>query len=94
MNTLDSAKTAGVLDCPACGLPAEIVDHFTFDGSPHPVEHVKIICLAGHWYTPPLDYLPAVRREQHGREGTARRPIEPTGAAGVTQPHQRGATER
>jgi len=90
MNTPDSPKTAGFLDCPACGLPAEIVDRFTFEGSPHPVEHAKIMCLAGHWYTPPLDYVLTVKRAQDGRERAQR---QRTRGAGVTQPPERGATD-
>ena len=46
-----------LLDCPLCGLPAEIVARFTLDGSPGPVEHVKIACLGGHWFTLPVDSL-------------------------------------
>lgn len=53
-----------LLDCPACGLPAEIVARFTLDGSPLPVEHVKIACVGGHWFTLPVDSLrlPALAR--------------------------------
>jgi hypothetical protein len=46
---------SALLDCPVCGLPAEIVARFTCDGSPGPVEHVKIACLGGHWFTLPVD---------------------------------------
>lgn len=46
-----------LLDCPLCGLPAEIVARFTFDGSPGPVEHVRLACVAGHWFTLPVDSL-------------------------------------
>jgi hypothetical protein len=48
-------------ECPECGLPAEIVDRFMLTGAPGPVEHVKLVCLAGHWFTPPVDYLPSER---------------------------------
>ena len=58
-----------LVDCPECGLPAEIVDRFTLPGAPEPVEHVKLVCVAGHWFTPPVDLLwpearkrPVVRR--------------------------------
>jgi hypothetical protein len=44
-----------LLDCPLCGLPAEIVARFTLDGSPRPLEHVKIACVGGHWFTLPVD---------------------------------------
>lgn len=42
------------MDCPACGLPAEIVDRFLLDGAPHPVEHVKLVCVNRHWFTLPI----------------------------------------
>jgi len=48
-----------VVNCPACGLPAEITDRFTLGGAPGPVEHVKLICVRRHWYTLPVDTLPA-----------------------------------
>lgn len=53
----------GLLDCPTCALPAEIVDRFLLDGSPHPVEHVKLRCVDGHWFTIPTD---AVRQNDGG----------------------------
>lgn len=43
--------------CPECGLPAQITDRFTLSGSPGPVEHVKIVCSGGHWFTPPSSRL-------------------------------------
>lgn len=46
-----------LLNCPACGLPAEITDRFILDGVPAPVEHVKLVCVRGHWYTPPVEEL-------------------------------------
>jgi len=46
-----------LLDCPVCGLPAEIVAQFTLDGVPRPVDHVKIACLGGHWITLAVDSL-------------------------------------
>jgi len=64
MSALDiiSGQLIGVaedsdLSCPSCGLPADMVDRFMLDGSPGPVEHVKIACAAGHWFTLPLDSL-------------------------------------
>jgi hypothetical protein len=57
--THTETTTVFLLDCPQCGLPAQIIDRFTLGGSPGPVEHVKIACLAGHWFTPPADWLRA-----------------------------------
>jgi hypothetical protein len=50
--------TPGTLvDCPTCGLPAEITDRFTLDGVPESVEHVKVVCVRRHWYTLPVDMV-------------------------------------
>lgn len=38
--------------CPECDLPAQIVDRFTLASTSGPVEHVKIVCFGGHWFTP------------------------------------------
>lgn len=46
-----------LLECPACGLLAEITDRFTLDGVPTPVEHVKVVCVKRHWYTLPIDQV-------------------------------------
>jgi len=58
-------QEAPLLDCPSCGLPAAITDRFTLGGAPGPVEHVKLVCVAGHWCTPPADHLswPAPERD-------------------------------
>jgi hypothetical protein len=50
-----------LIECPSCGLPAEIIDRFILDGAPHPVEHVKLMCVMGHWCTPPVDRLGSLR---------------------------------
>jgi hypothetical protein len=55
----DTALAPGSLvDCPTCGLPAEITDRFTLAGAPGPVEHVKVVCVRRHWYTLPVDMFP------------------------------------
>ena len=61
-----------LLNCPTCGLPAEITDRFTLDGVPTPVEHVKLVCIVGHWYTPPVDQLPAEEPERHQAQHSVR----------------------
>jgi hypothetical protein len=38
--------------CPECELPAEILDRFSLNSTDGPVEHLKIRCLGGHWFTP------------------------------------------
>lgn len=57
-NDLNSkAVTAFELDCPGCGAPMEVIDRFTLYGVPAPVEHVKVRCVVGHWYTIPTDWF-------------------------------------
>ena len=53
----DNAELApgALVECPTCGLPAEIMDRFTLGGAPGPVEHVKVVCVRRHWYTLPVD---------------------------------------
>jgi hypothetical protein len=65
--TLDSAAARDdrLLECPTCGLPAYIRGRFTLDGAPSTVEHVKLVCVAGHWCSPPSDQLPAAEPERH-----------------------------
>ena len=46
-----------LIDCPTCGLPAEITDRFTLGGAPGRVEHVKVVCVRRHWYTLPVDMV-------------------------------------
>lgn len=65
-----------LLECPSCRLPAEIIDRFTLDGAPTPVEHIKLVCVNRHWYVLPVDH-PAVaqpeRAEALVQDGTERR---------------------
>jgi len=67
---LDSAAEQDdrLFECPTCGLPAHIEDRITLAGAPSPVEHVKLVCVAGHWCTPPVDQLPAAKPKRHGAE--------------------------
>jgi hypothetical protein len=46
-----------LIDCPQCGLPAQIVDRFALNGTSGPVEHVKMRCVAGHVLTPLVEHL-------------------------------------
>jgi hypothetical protein len=84
MNRAYSTRTDGLLDCPACGLPAEIVDRFTLEASPHPVEHVKIRCLAGHWFTPLVEYTPPVKPEPDRHDGDQRQHVRGPESLGVS----------
>jgi len=51
--------TEPLMECPQCGLPAEITDRFVLGGAPGPVEHVKIVCVTRHWFTLPVDQVAA-----------------------------------
>lgn len=64
--------TEPLLECPACGLPSEIVDRFTLDGTPGPVEHVKVVCVVRHWFTLPADELPPPQRSSPAEPGRGR----------------------
>ena len=68
-----------LLNCPSCGLPAEITDRFMLDGAPGPVEHVKLVCVQGHWYTLAVDQLSPVETE----------PDKPLNAAAVARSNRR-----
>ncbi len=60
-----STRSAGIeLDlvvCPECGAPAEVLDRFTLGGTGGAVEHVKVACLARHWFLLPAASLPRMR---------------------------------
>jgi hypothetical protein len=43
--------------CPECDLPAQIVDRFTLQSTDGPIDHVKIACFGGHWFTPQANEL-------------------------------------
>jgi len=45
--------------CPqeGCGLPSEVLDRFVLESTDGPVEHVKVRCLAGHFFFTPLYLL-------------------------------------
>ena len=60
------------VDCPTCGLPAEIIDRFTLGGAPGPVEHLKVVCVRRHSYTMPVDMfaVSALVSERTSTSGT------------------------
>ncbi|MBV8944558.1 MAG: hypothetical protein JO046_22105 [Solirubrobacterales bacterium] len=49
------APTGLEYDCPTCGTRMEVVDRFVLYGVPAPVEHVKVRCPSGHWFTIPTE---------------------------------------
>ena len=67
-----SELTPGTLvNCPTCGLPAEIADCFTLGGAPASVEHVKVVCARRHWYTLPVDTFPVDGRAPDHADGSS-----------------------
>ena len=63
--------TEPLVECPACGLPAEITDRFTLGGAPEPVEHVKLVCVTRHWFTIPAEQLTAAGESERSRPAEA-----------------------
>jgi hypothetical protein len=45
--------------CPGCGAPAEIIDRFVLDSTDGPLEHLKLWCVTGRWFTVLTENLPA-----------------------------------
>ncbi len=71
-----------LLNCPTCGLPAEITHRFTLNGAPTPVEHVKLVCVKRHCYTLPVDQLPA---EPDGHQAQRSAAVVPSGGTVVPE---------
>ena len=44
---------------PTCRAPAMVVDRWTWRSTDGPLEHVKTMCVRGHWFTAPLDAVAA-----------------------------------
>jgi hypothetical protein len=38
--------------CPECERPATIIDRFWLTSTSGSIEHLKIACFGGHWFTP------------------------------------------
>lgn len=43
-----------MVDCPECGLPAEVLDRFALESTDGSVEHLRIKCVRG-----PMFLIPA-----------------------------------
>ncbi len=48
---------AELVDCPECGLPAEVLDRFVLESTDGPIEHVKIRCIKGSPFLMPTASL-------------------------------------
>ena len=42
---------------PECGLPCEIEERHILESSDGPVEHIRLLCIAGHRYNMPTSML-------------------------------------
>ena len=47
--------------CPQCGNAAEITSRDVMESTDGPIEHVKLICVAQHWFVLPVAHLDAPR---------------------------------
>ncbi len=68
--------------CPECDLPAEVIDRFSLFSTAGPLAFVKIACLGGHFFTPPVEDVTFLapglrrrpRRDRRLPRGTTGRP--------------------
>jgi len=61
--------------CPECGNAAEITARDVLESTDGPIEHVKVVCVAQHWFVLPVASLATA---DHGVEPTRSRPERPT----------------
>ena len=57
--------------CPECGNAAEITSRDVFESTDGPIEHVKVVCVARHWFVLPVASLAA---GSHRAQPTRSRP--------------------
>ena len=43
--------------CPQCGNAAEITARDVLESTDGPIEHVKVVCVAQHWFVLPVTSL-------------------------------------
>jgi hypothetical protein len=65
-----------ITTCPDCGLIAEVVERFVLPSTDGPIEHLKMVCAAGHWFTPTIETL-ANGSPGHPKEETPTRRRSP-----------------
>jgi hypothetical protein len=56
-----------LVNCPECGLPAEILDRFSLASTDGAVAHVALGCVGGHFFRMAVDRLPAEVPPQAGQ---------------------------
>jgi len=47
----------GLIVCPECGLPAEVLERFVLESTDGPVEMVRLRCLTGSPFLMPVSGL-------------------------------------
>ena len=63
--------------CPECGNAAEIVARDVLESTDGPVEHLKVVCVARHWFVMPVASL---RTPSHVLDPMRTRPERPAGS--------------
>jgi hypothetical protein len=81
---------------PGCTMPAEIVDRRLLESTDDPIEHVRLVCLAGHRFLMPAEMLRgqvdpsgqhvAVPRDTRGSPTPDRCPTSPATTAPAALP--------
>ncbi len=62
-----------ITQCPECDQVAEVTDRHVLESTHGPVEHVKVVCLARHWFLMPVARLePAPAAAVRAAESLAR----------------------
>ena len=74
---------ATFVNCPGCGLPAEVEHRYTLTSTDGPLEGAKIRCPHGHWFNGPLESLTG-----------AAAPPDDAGEAAPADARQRGGPQR
>lgn len=53
-----------IVGCPDCGAPAEVTERFILPSTDGPVDHVVVVCSAGHHFRMPAEGL-SVAADEH-----------------------------
>ena len=81
--------------CPDCGALAEVTDRFALESTDGPIEHVRVQCVARHWFLMPTGSLARHRAAERPAVPAPRAPARGThlpasradgGAAGLSRP--------